>query len=139
MSETRVVVDVKIPSDVDQIERVVSLVTDACRDLRLPKRKYTLNVPVALSEALSNAIIRGNHEDPSKQVHLRATVSDAALILDVSDEGAGFDMQRMAHDATAAEHLEREEGRGIFLMQQLMDRVEQINGSGHRLRLTLNR
>lgn len=132
-------VDVKIPSDVDQIERVVSLVTDACRDLRLPKRKYTLNVPVALSEALSNAIIRGNHEDPSKQVHLRATVSDAALILDVSDEGAGFDMQRMAHDATAAEHLEREEGRGIFLMQQLMDRVEQINGSGHRLRLTLNR
>lgn len=132
-------VDVKIPSDVDQIERVVSLVTDACRDLRLPKRKYTLNVPVALSEALSNAIIRGNHEDPSKQVHLRATVSDAALILDVSDEGAGFDMQRMAHDPTAAEHLEREEGRGIFLMQQLMDRVEQINGSGHRLRLTLNR
>lgn len=139
MSEPRVVVDLDIPSDVNQIERVVSLVTDVCRDLRLPKRKYTLNVPVALSEALSNAIIRGNHEDPSKRVHLRATVSDVALVLDVSDEGAGFDMHKVDHDPTAAEHLAREDGRGIFLMQQLMDRVEQINGSRHLLRLTLNR
>lgn len=139
MSEPRVVVDLDIPSDVDQIERVVSLVTDVCRDLRLPKRKYTLNVPVALSEALSNAIIRGNHEDPSKHVHVRATVSDAALVLDVSDDGAGFDMHTVDHDPTTAEHIEREEGRGIFLMQQLMDRVEQINGSRHLLRLTLNR
>ncbi|MGI8509345.1 MAG: ATP-binding protein [Gemmatimonadaceae bacterium] len=139
MSEPRVVVDLDIPSDVSQIERVVSLVTDVCRDLRLPKRKYTLNVPVALSEALSNAIIRDNREDPSKHVHVRATVSDLALVLDVSDEGAGFDMHNVDHDPTAAEHIEREDGRGIFLMQQLMDRVEQINGSRHLLRLTLNR
>lgn len=137
--------DLAIPSDVGEIERVVSLVTDICRDLHLPPRQAALNVPVALSEALSNAIICGNHEDRSKYVHLRATVSDRAVVFDVSDEGSGFDMQRATHDPTATEHLEREEGRGLFLMRQLMDRVEQIRGTEgaegarHVVRLTLNR
>ncbi len=139
LNEPRVAVDVDIPSDVSQIERVVSLVTDLCRDLSLPKRHYTLNIPVALSEALSNAIIRGNHEDPSKYVHLRATVSDVALVIDVTDEGSGFDMRDIAHDPTSPEDLQREDGRGLFLMRQLMDRVEQIHGPHHILRLTLNR
>ncbi|MGI8545998.1 MAG: ATP-binding protein [Gemmatimonadaceae bacterium] len=138
-SEPRVAVDVDIPSDVNEIEHVVSLVTALCRDLSLPKRHYTLNVPVALSEALSNAIIRGNHEDPSKHVHLRATVSELALVIDVSDEGSGFDMHGTAHDPTSPEHLQREDGRGLFLMRQLMDNVEQVNGPRHVLRLTLNR
>lgn len=131
--------DVEIPSDVSEIERVVTIVTDLCHDLHLPKRHCTLNVPVALSEALSNAIVCGNREDPSKHVHLRATVSDVAVVFDVADEGSGFDMASTAHDPTAPDHLEREEGRGLFLMHQLMDRVEQIYGSHHVLRLTLNR
>lgn len=140
-NEPRVAVDVDIPSDVHEIERVVTLVTDVCRDLELPRRMYTLNIPVALSEALSNAIVRGNHEDPSKHVHLRATVSERSVVFDVSDEGSGFDLGAAGHDPTAREHLEREEGRGLFLMRQFMDRVEQVGGGGarHVLRLTLNR
>lgn len=135
----RVLVDVEIPSDVKQIESVVRDVTDICHELRLPRRQCSLNIPVALSEALSNAIIRGNKEDPAKLVRLRATLSDAAVVFDVADEGRGFDMAAQAHDPTAPEHLQREEGRGLFLMHQLMDRVEQLRGAQHVVRLTLNR
>ena len=134
-----VALDVEIPSDVSQIEPIVTLVTDHCRTLRLTRRQCSLNIPVALSEALSNAIIQGNHEDPRKHVRLRTTVSDKAVVFDVVDEGRGFDLNDVGHDPTAPESIHREEGRGVFLMQHLMDRVEQFNGPQHVVRLTLNR
>jgi serine/threonine-protein kinase RsbW len=134
-----VALDVEIPSDVKQIEPVVSMVTEHCRTLHLTKRQCSLNIPVALSEALSNAIIRGNHEDPHKHVRLRATVSDHALVFDVVDEGRGFDMTKVEHDPTTPEYIQCEDGRGVFLMHQLMDRVEQFKGTNHVVRLTLNR
>jgi serine/threonine-protein kinase RsbW len=134
-----VALDVEIPSDVKQIEPIVSLVTEHGKTLHLSRRQCSLNIPVALSEALSNAIIRGNHEDPRKHVRLRATVSDHALVFDVADEGGGFDMARESHDPTTPDYIAREDGRGIFLMHQLMDRVEQFRGPQHVVRLTLNR
>jgi len=134
-----VALDVEIPSDVKQIEPIVSLVTEHCRALHLPRRKCSLNIPVALSEALSNAIIRGNHEDPRKHVRLRATVSDRALVFDIVDEGRGFDIADVSHDPTDAESVMAEDGRGVFLMRKLMDRVEQFKGPNNVVRLTLNR
>ena len=139
MTPPYVALDVEIPSDVRQIEPIVSLVTAHCRSLRLSRRQCALNIPVALSEALSNAIIRGNHEDPRKHVRLRATVSDQALVFDVVDEGNGFDMAKESHDPTTSEYLHREDGRGVYLMHQLMDRVEQFRDPRHVVRLTLNR
>ena len=139
MTPPYVALDVEIPSDVSQIESVVSLITEHCRSLHLTRRQCSLNIPVALSEALSNAIIRGNREDPRKHVRLRATVSDASLVFEVVDEGRGFDMVADTHDPTSPEHVTREDGRGVFLMHQLMDRVEQFRGPNHVVRLTLNR
>ena len=139
MTPPYVALDVEIPSDIRQIEPIVSLITEHCRTLHLPRRQCSLNIPVALSEALSNAIIRGNHEDPRKHVRLRATVSDQALVFDIVDEGSGFAMDEVSHDPTTPEYLQAEDGRGVFLMQQLMDRVEQFKGPNHVVRLTLNR
>lgn len=139
MTPPYVALDVEIPSDVKQIEPIVTLITDHCRTLHFTKRQCSLNIPVALSEALSNAIIRGNREDPRKHVRLRATVSDKALVFDVVDEGRGFNMAEVEHDPTTPEYLQREDGRGVFLMHQLMDRVEQFKGQNHVVRLTLNR
>src|SRR4029077_6807899 len=55
----RVSLQVDIPSDVAYIERVVDLVRHPCAELSYNKHHLALNVPVALSEALSNAILRG--------------------------------------------------------------------------------
>ena len=139
MTPSYVALDVEIPSDVSQIEPIVDLLTEHCRALHLSRRACSLNIPVALSEALSNAIICGNHEDPRKHVRVRATVSDEALVFDVADEGGGFDMGAVSHDPTTEERVEREDGRGIFLMHKLMDRVEQFRGAHHVVRLTFNR
>jgi len=140
----RVSLQVDIPSDVAYIERVVDLVRHPCAELSYNKHHLALNVPVALSEALSNAILRGNHEDPRKRVRVRADVDGFRLVVEISDEGDRFDLDAKTRDATEIENLEREDGRGLFLMRKLMDGVERFDASndsdtGNVVRLTLVR
>ena len=138
MAKPRVALDIEIPSDVKYIEGVVELATKECRELDLPSHKCSLNIPVALSEALSNAILRGNANGKGKHVRLRAVVSDDAIVFDVSDQGPDFDMDKKRVEPTP-ETVTREEGRGLFLMHRLMDRVEHIRKNGNIIRLTLRR
>jgi len=138
MAKPRVALDIEIPSDVKYIEQVVELATRECRELDLPPHKCSLNIPVALSEALSNAILRGNANGQGKHVRVRAVIRDDAIVFDVSDEGPDFDMDKLRVEPTP-ETVTREEGRGLFLMHRLMDRVEHIRKGGNVIRLTLRR
>ena len=140
----RVSLQVEIPSDVAYIERVVDLVRHPCAELAYNSHQLALNVPVALSEALSNAILRANHEDPDKRVRIRAEVDTTQLVVEIADEGAPFDLEAHTRDATDPANLEREDGRGLFLMRKLMDRVERFDepgasSHGNVIRLTLAR
>ena len=139
MAESRVAFDLQIPSDVEYIEGVVELATQRCRELKLSPAKCSLNVPVALSEALSNAILRGNDSTGGKHVRIRAIVSDTDLVFEVVDDGPGFDLDECTQDCTLPENISREEGRGLFLMKRLMDRVESFRNKGNVVRLTLHR
>src|SRR3954471_311349 len=134
------VVDVEIPNDVRYIERVVELVRRECQVMAYGHRQIALNVPVALTEALSNAILRGNGDDPAKHVRVRASVGSEHLVVEVLDEGRGFDLERCSVDPTTPENLGREYGRGLYLMRKLMDRVERFEeGDRNGVRLTLRR
>jgi serine/threonine-protein kinase RsbW len=134
------VVEVDIPSDVRLIERVVELVRRECQELDYAQRQIMLNVPVALTEALSNAILRGNLDDPAKHVHVRAEVDTVRLVVEVGDEGDGFDLDASLIDPTTPDNVDREDGRGLFLMRKLMDRVERVEGThGSVVRMTLRR
>ncbi len=135
----RVALELEIPSDLGRIEGVVSEVTRTCADLALPPRALALQLPVALSEALANAIRYGNAEDLSKRVRVRACVSDTAVILEVHDEGPGFNLADCLHDPTTPDRVEREDGRGLFLMQALTDGLECTSVGGSVVRLTLHR
>jgi serine/threonine-protein kinase RsbW len=131
--------DIRIPSDVQYIEEIVEQVVARCEAYRFARRHLALNVPVALTEALSNAILRGNGDDVARSVHVRAHVDNAQLVLEVRDEGPGFDLAACSDDPTTPENLLREDGRGLFLMQRLMDRVERFSDGGNVVRLTLRR
>lgn len=119
---------------------MVDLVRRACEVMQFDSRQLQLNVPVALTEALSNAILRGNADDPRKHVRVHARVDRLTLVIEVTDEGAGFDMDACTIDPTTPDHLLNEDGRGLFLMQKLMDSVERFSGRpGNVVRLTLRR
>ncbi len=134
------VLEFEFPSDVRFIERVVEAVRAECKVMRYAERHITLNVPVALTEALANAILCGNGEDPEKSVRVRAHVGSARLVIEVTDEGLGFDLAACAVDPTTPDRLEHEDGRGLFLMQKLMDHVERVEAQrGNVVRMTLHR
>jgi serine/threonine-protein kinase RsbW len=134
------VVEVDIPSDVRLIERVVELVRRECEVMGFTARQIRLNVPVAITEAVSNAILRGNRDDPAKHVHVRAEVRHERLVVEIEDEGNGFDVEPSCVDPTTPDQIQREEGRGLFLMRKLMDSVERVEAPrGSVVRMTLHR
>ena len=63
----------------------------------------------------------------------------AWLVVEVSDEGGGFDLEKAEIDPTSPENLLREDGRGLFLMRRLMDSVERFDDRGNVIRMTLRR
>lgn len=129
--------DLRIPSDVAHIEPVVAEIVRRCEAHAFNHRQLALNLPVALTEALSNAILRGNGQDVTKWVRVRVAMRDGELTVEVEDEGSGFDLDACTSDPALPGNLEREEGRGLFLMRALMDRVEAYRAEGNVVRLTL--
>jgi len=87
-------------------------------------------IGLAVREAVANAIIHGNHSDPEKPVGILLAVTESCdLIIIVSDSGSGFDPSR-APNPTLGDNLMASHGKGIFLMQKLMDQVEFSFGQG---------
>jgi serine/threonine-protein kinase RsbW len=134
-----IALELEIPSDIRYIERVVEIVAMQCAQFAYPPRQTCLNIPVALSEALSNAILRGNGERTDAHVQVKVDVTQDRLILEVLDEGLGFDFEDCLTDPTEPGNLEREDGRGLFLMTRLMDRIERFSNQGNVVRMTLKR
>ncbi len=134
--------DWTIASDVNQIAPIVEAVAELCAAAGFSSRLCRLNVPVALTEAMANAIMRGNSNDPSRAVHVMAMLETEGLVLEITDEGPGFDLAGVRYTPDDADWLEREDGRGVFLMRKLMDQVESCSASGdcgHTVRLRLRR
>jgi serine/threonine-protein kinase RsbW len=116
---------------VDQLMRFIKLFT-----LKLGIAKETEDeIEIAVLEALANAVIHGNGENPDKQVYLSCRFSmDGEVSIVVRDEGGGFD-SRAVPDPTEPQGLLLTHGRGLHLMRTLMDEVSfEENGSVVRMR-----
>ena len=75
----------------------------------------------------------------ASQSHNGVPLPGLRVALEVVDQGSGFDLARCVADPTTPDNLQREQGRGLFLMLKLMDRVERFDQQGNVVRLTLNR
>jgi serine/threonine-protein kinase RsbW len=97
-----------------------------------------LDLAVALSEALSNAVVHGNRQHPRSRVAITVTVVPRKrAVIEVKDAGNGFDHASLRDPTDSAQLLEPR-GRGVFLMKRLVDRVEFLP-PGNRVRLTVGR
>src|SRR6478672_10404433 len=76
------------------------------------------DLEIALSEALVNAVIHGNHQDPGKQVYVGCRLGTDEVSIVIRDQGQGFDIGEVP-DPTAPENIESSHGRGIYLMRTL--------------------
>jgi len=131
------VVTLRLPSDVACIEEAVELVTRHCLAGHDTSKKTRFRLQVVLSEALSNAIVRGNQEERGKWVHVRAELLPDIIRLFVTDEGPGFDPSAVP-EPIRPEQLDEAGGRGLFLIRKLVDAV-QFNEQGNSICMILRR
>lgn len=113
---------VTFPSSLLSIQKVEGLVDTICQDFNIHEDYYG-NILIAVTEAVNNAIVHGNSENVDKKVSVVVNRSKEDLSFSISDEGEGFAFDNLP-DPTAPENIEKEEGRGIFLMKALADKVE---------------
>lgn len=77
--------------------------------------KDVFAVQLAIEEGLVNAAVHGNRNDPMKWIKFRYLLSTDAIIVEIEDEGSGFDPKQVA-DPLAPENIGRSSGRGLMLM-----------------------
>lgn len=131
-----------VASELGAIDAVVEAIVGLCERTGFARRQCRLNVPVAVTEALANAVLRGNAGDATRLLRVSAVVCADRLEVEVGDDGPGFDVEAVRGSPEDGDWLEREDGRGVFLMRQLMDAVQSArtaSGERHRLRLLLYR
>src|SRR5687768_12280923 len=131
--ETELVLE--LPNDPRVIEHAVEYVVQRCGPCQGKERKLRLNFRVGLTEALSNAMLYGNEEDPRKRVRLEVWLEDDRIMVRVTDEGDGFDPGDVP-DPTTPNNVLKSGGRGLFLMRQLMDEVH-YNERGNAVTMVL--
>jgi serine/threonine-protein kinase RsbW len=122
-----------IPSTFEALDEVVDTLMLLAREMKCNAADLD-EIELAMREALANAIIHGNRQDPNKRVAVRAYCQpDRGLLMVIDDEGSGFNPAQVPNP-TGAECLLETHGRGLFMMRRLMDRVR-ISRKGRRITL----
>jgi len=114
------------------VSRAQSELESAAREKHYD-RTSVFAIKLALEEALSNAFKHGNRNDPKKEVTLSFQVKSDSIVIEVEDQGDGFDLTAVP-DPTAQENIEIPCGRGITLMRAYMSEVSFLP-PGNRVRL----
>ena len=125
-------------SDIHNISIAESFIDTVCNDLLIDEDNYG-NILIAVTEAVNNAMQHGNRMDQSKLIQISAFSNSDELRFVIKDQGIGFDFNSLP-DPTAPENIEKETGRGVFLMRSLADEVVfEDNGSKATLIFSLQK
>jgi len=118
--------DLVISSQLVNINKVRDFLEEIFNESCL-NRNYFNRVFLGISEAVNNSIVHGNCLDVNKHVFIRIIFEDDQLHVEVKDEGIGFVVEEI-DNPTENENLKKENGRGIFIMQNIADEVEYYDG-----------
>ncbi|MCB9514900.1 MAG: ATP-binding protein [Candidatus Krumholzibacteriia bacterium] len=125
--KVRTRVDFELPAELRFVAPAAGFLCRMAREHGFHPRVWAENLPLALDEALSNAIRHGCGCDAAKRVQVQVRFGHDVLRIRIEDPGAGFDPGTLI-DPASEEGLHRGGGRGVLLMQELADRVEYQEG-----------
>jgi len=114
---------VTLAADRDAVDPVVRSVMDVVREMKCAPG-HEDDIELALTEALANAVVHGAKNDPSKIIECDVACDDKqGILIVVRDPGTGFDPTKIANPCHG-ENIYASHGRGIYLINQLMDEVQ---------------
>ena len=108
----------KFASTTSAVAETLSEALEALAEQGWCKPDQTFSIRLCLEEALVNAVVHGNQNEPGRQVTVRIFDEGEVCKISVQDEGNGFDPEsiQMA-DCTDLG------GRGVCLIKEYMDHV----------------
>lgn len=113
-------------SDLKNLNIAETILDDISQNNNLSDDVYG-NILIALSEAISNAIVHGNKFNKEKKVTVSYLIDNGTkLVFFVQDEGKGFNV-KLVPDPTDPENIEKLNGRGVFLINNLADEVSYLS------------
>jgi serine/threonine-protein kinase RsbW len=122
-----------VSADVNAISPIVDFVMKAATETGCVVGKE-LEVETALREALANAVVHGCKNDQRQQVQLCVACEEGrGILIVVRDPGTGFDPAKLPNP-TIGQNVFQSHGRGIYLINQLMDTV-QFERGGTEIRM----
>jgi serine/threonine-protein kinase RsbW len=114
---------VTLAGDRDAVDAVVRSVMSVVREMKCAPGSED-NIELALTEALANAVVHGAKNDPSKIIECDVACDDRrGILIVVRDPGPGFDPSKIANPCHG-DNIYENHGRGIYLINQLMDEVQ---------------
>jgi len=114
--------DVTIPGHASWISPVVERVLQLARDMGCAQGKE-FEIETALREALANAVRHGTKNDPDKMIECSVSCdAERGVLIVIRDPGEGFDPAALPNP-TRGQNVYSNHGRGIYLINQLMDEV----------------
>jgi anti-sigma regulatory factor (Ser/Thr protein kinase) len=114
-------------SRLDELDAVVAAVVAACRAAGAGEQPCRFTIPLVVTEVLANAIERGNGNDAARRVHVSLRRAHRRLLLEVRDEGSGFDLSACRGTPGLTAVREAEGGRGLFIVCALTEHVESMS------------
>ena len=113
---------IRIESTVGSLRVVENAIDEATTVIGISQDNYG-KILVSAMEAVNNAITHGNHSNPEKMVDIEIYFNSNELMISVTDEGTGFRPETVP-DPTTPENIEELNGRGIYLMSHLADKIQ---------------
>jgi serine/threonine-protein kinase RsbW len=124
---------IRIESSVGSLRIVENAIDEMTAAIGISQDDYG-KIMVSAMEAVNNAILHGNHSNPGKIVEIEISYKNNVLNIRVTDEGPGFKPEAVP-DPTIPENIEALNGRGIYLMSHLADKIE-YNPKGNSVTMT---
>lgn len=115
-------IDISMAAEVQSISPVVHGIVAIAGQIQTLNGKE-MEIETALREALANAITHGCACDPTKTIYCCVALDDDnGILIVVRDPGNGYDPLKVANPLHG-ENIYSSHGRGIYLINQLMDEV----------------
>jgi len=112
---------IEIKSKVDSLRIVEKAIDEATSEMGISPDNYG-KILVSTLEGVNNAILHGNQSDPEKKIEIEISIRKGGLKIKITDQGNGF-IPKTIPDPTVPENLELPNGRGVYLMSRLADKI----------------
>jgi serine/threonine-protein kinase RsbW len=126
---------IRIESDINNLRVVENEIDTLSNEAGIGQDSYG-RIMVSVMEAVNNAILHGNKSDVRKYVEIIMYFDKSLLEVTVTDEGKGFKPSEVP-DPTRPENIEAIDGRGVFLMSRLADKIK-FNRKGNSVKMIFN-